>query len=205
MRCTATQKADGTPLKPHWAIKGGTVCNHHGGGAPQVRAAANARLTEEKARKALHIWATDPKAVESADHPGDVLLEELARTVSVVRKLQLRITEEDPDALVWGVSSADAGTVADAHGGTVEVASIRKEAKPSVWLNLYGEERDRLLGICRVVAQLNLDERRVRLDERTGDMIAQVVRQSFIALGVDPEPLAVREVVEAQLMIAGSA
>src|ERR1039458_5342211 len=86
MRCTATQKADGTPLKPHWAIKGGTVCNHHGGGAPQVRAAANARLTEEKARKALHIWATDPKAVESADHPGDVLLEELARTVSVVRR-----------------------------------------------------------------------------------------------------------------------
>jgi hypothetical protein len=187
MRCTATQKADGTPLKPHWAIKGGTVCAKHGGGAPQVRAAANARLTEEKARKALHIWATDPKAVESADHPGDVLLEELARTVSVVRKLQLRITEEDPDALVWGVSSADAGTVADAHGGTVEVASIRKEAKPSVWLNLYGEERDRLLGICRVVAQLNLDERKQRLDERTADMLYSLVRESFAEAGVAVE------------------
>jgi hypothetical protein len=34
---------------------------------------------------------------------------------------------------------------------------------------------------------------------------AQVIRGCLIALGVDPEPLAVREVVEAQLMIAGSA
>src|ERR1039458_4962547 len=143
MRCTATQKADGTPLKPHWAIKGGTVCNHHGGGAPQVRAAANARLTEENARKGLLISATDPQALGSADSPGDRVLEQLTGPVSGVRKLHLRTAEEAPAALVWGVSSADAGTVADAHGGTVEVASIRKEAKPSVWLGLYSEERDR--------------------------------------------------------------
>jgi hypothetical protein len=36
-----------------WPIKGGTVCDDHGGSAPQVRAAAERKLVEEGATKDL--------------------------------------------------------------------------------------------------------------------------------------------------------
>ena len=58
--CTATSKRTGDPCgRP--AIKGGTVCHQHGGGAPQVREKARQRLLEavdplmaELIRLALH-------------------------------------------------------------------------------------------------------------------------------------------------------
>jgi hypothetical protein len=44
-RCTATAKASGEQcLRP--AIPGGSVCRKHGGGAPQVKAAADRRILE---------------------------------------------------------------------------------------------------------------------------------------------------------------
>jgi hypothetical protein len=131
-------------------------------------------LAEAEARRTLHIWATDPAAVESAERAGDVLLEELGRTVSVVRKLQERILQEDPNAL-GGVALAEAGTVPDGHGGVVEVATVRKEAKPSVWLTLYGEERKRLLEICRVVVSAGLEERRLRVEESHVALIGDAI------------------------------
>lgn len=44
-RCEATAKASGVRCKRP-AIPGGNVCRKHGGGAPQVRAAADRRLLE---------------------------------------------------------------------------------------------------------------------------------------------------------------
>ena len=41
-RCSA-KTTKGNPCA-HWAIRGGTVCTHHGGSAPQVRQAARLRL-----------------------------------------------------------------------------------------------------------------------------------------------------------------
>jgi hypothetical protein len=69
---------------------------------------------------------------------------------------------------------------------------------------LYERALDRTQKFATDLAKLGLEERRTRLDERYGAQIAQVIRGCLIALGVDPEPLAVREVVEAQLMIAGA-
>lgn len=145
-------------------------------------AAGQRRLAEAEARRTLHIWATDPAAVESAERPEDVLLEELGRTVSVVRKLQERILQEDPNALVWGVALAEAGTVPDGHGGVVEVATVRKQAKPSVWLTLYGEERKRLLEICRVVVSAGLEEQRVRLEASHVALIGDAIRAGLTAI-----------------------
>lgn len=51
-RCTGTSKQSGERCgRP--AIPGGTVCNFHGGKAPQVVAAARRRLVEQEATKEL--------------------------------------------------------------------------------------------------------------------------------------------------------
>ncbi len=45
MQCTATANATGQQCRRH-AINGGTVCQVHGGAAPQVKAAARRRILE---------------------------------------------------------------------------------------------------------------------------------------------------------------
>jgi hypothetical protein len=47
-KCTAHSSRTGEPCK-QWPVKGATVCKWHGGGAPQVRAAAERRLQEQQA------------------------------------------------------------------------------------------------------------------------------------------------------------
>lgn len=50
-KCTATNRS-GNPCG-HWAVRGGTVCAAHGGLAPQVRAAAERRLSLVRAEEHL--------------------------------------------------------------------------------------------------------------------------------------------------------
>jgi hypothetical protein len=51
--CAARRKRDGEPCGC-FAIIGGTICRVHGGGAPQVRQAANRRLQDAQLRAAVH-------------------------------------------------------------------------------------------------------------------------------------------------------
>lgn len=60
MKCTAKSSRTGEPCQK-WAIQGGTVCNTHGGAAPQVKKAARERIQDaadevagELVRLALH-------------------------------------------------------------------------------------------------------------------------------------------------------
>jgi hypothetical protein len=52
VRCRARRRRDRQPCRAY-AIHGGTVCRLHGGAAPQVREAARARHTSDKARLTL--------------------------------------------------------------------------------------------------------------------------------------------------------
>lgn len=52
VRCSAKSPRTGEQCRAY-AMHGTTVCNKHGGSAPQVRRAAQRRLNEEGARKAL--------------------------------------------------------------------------------------------------------------------------------------------------------
>ncbi|MDL4814973.1 hypothetical protein [Actinomadura opuntiae] len=60
-RCKA-RRTDGEPCRA-WAMAGATTCRVHGASAPQVRAAAEGRVTEADARRAMNA-AADRLAVE---------------------------------------------------------------------------------------------------------------------------------------------
>lgn len=53
-RCSA-HRSNGEPCGA-WAIRGGFVCRVHGGSAPQVKAAARARLFDERNRRHAERW-----------------------------------------------------------------------------------------------------------------------------------------------------
>lgn len=85
-------------------IAGGRVCPTHGGAAPQVKAAAAARVHEEAQRLAAEKWAP-----HSPMSPGQALLEEVSRSAGIVAWLEARISVSSflpgeaatPELLEW--------------------------------------------------------------------------------------------------------
>lgn len=115
-------------------IRGGTVCASHGGRAPQVRAAADRRLAELEIRAELGV-PLDVDALEAI--VGCV--QEAAGNVATLRA---QVGELGAD--LW---------ITDGQG--------RRHLHPAV--QLYGEERDRLVRVSYLALMAKVDERRVRL------------------------------------------
>ncbi len=70
-----------------------------------------------------------------------------------------------------------ASTVRQPGGGQGErTVETRNEARPSVWLQLYGEWSDRLARTCAIAAKLGIAERHVALAERLGGLLADTIR-----------------------------
>jgi hypothetical protein len=65
VRCRAHRK-DGSQCK-RWATRGAYVCRSHGAASPQVRRAAEMRLTEIAAYRTLAAWQRSPAAAEAQE------------------------------------------------------------------------------------------------------------------------------------------
>ena len=178
-------------------IKGATVCYVHGGRAPQVKAAAARRLAEQAAQQAVRTLGL-PVDIS----PTEALLEEVRWTAGHVAWLRSRVQElaeepthrhvsfdgEDEDlletpgqrgALTWGTTKVKTGG---------DDAGTTQEAKPSVWYELYTRERAHLIKVCDAAIRAGVEERRVRLAEQQGDLLALAIRQILDAFGLSGDP-----------------
>ncbi|WP_158548180.1 hypothetical protein [Desertihabitans brevis] len=83
-----------------------------------------------------------------------------------------RLDPDDPREtrrdLVWGITRQKTGG---------EDAGTTEEAAPNVWLKLWNEERDRLVRVAAACLKAGIEERRVRIAEETGSLVAQVIRR----------------------------
>lgn len=133
--------------------------------------------------------------------PTEALLAEVQWTAGHVAWLRARVQEIESDALVeatdaehplvWGVTKEKTG--GDDYG-------ITKEAAPNIWLRLYQQERTHLAKVCTDAIRVGIEERRVRLAEQQGELVAQVIRAILADLQLTPEQLArVPEVVPRHL------
>jgi hypothetical protein len=179
-RCRAHNKA-GTPCM-RYPRDGAPVCGRHGGFAPQVIRATERRRQERAAEAAV---ATYGLPVDIA--PTDALLEEVRWTAGHVAWLRTRVAELEADSLVWGTTKSD-------HQGATEAAAV------NVWLDLYQRERRHLLDVCRAAIGAGIEERRVKLAESMGALLASVIRAILDDLDLTPEQQAqVPEVVPRRL------
>lgn len=148
-RCTATSKRSGERCR-RAAIVGGTVCKVHGGGAPQVAAAAVRRSAEADARATLA--ALVPDDVE----PTEDVLGAIAQLCGEL------VTAREAAASM--VRRLDA--LADPRTGA---------AAPEValWLALV----DKSTRALEAAARLNIGERQVALGKAQAQIIAAMFRQ----------------------------
>jgi hypothetical protein len=110
--------------------------------------------------------------------PIDALLGEVHRTAGHVAWLADVVARLEPDELVWGDAEHTDRTGTDPYRQTVE------RAAPSVWVGLYQQERAHLAKVAKMAIDAGIDERRVRLAESQGEIVARVLQASLADLGV---------------------
>lgn len=173
-----------------WPIKGGRVCIKHGGKAGQVRAAADRRLAQKALTDAV---ATYGLPVDVS--PTDALLDEVRWTAGHVAWLRARVQELEEATLSWGTRQ-----IVDKQSGESPGVDTTEGAAPPVLLDLYQRERKHLLDVCKAAIAAGIEERRVRLAESQGALLADVIRRILDDLNLSAEQAArVPEVVPRHL------
>lgn len=167
-QCTATANSTGKRCRA-WAIRGANVCMRHGARAPQVRKAAARRLELIEAERQVKLYGL-PVEVD----PHTALLDELWRTAGHVAWLRERIAEVEEANKLYG-------PVGGQGGG-------HPSMEPHVWIRLYQEERRHLSLVAQACIKAGIEERRVRIAEAQGQLIATVIRGILMDLGVHSRP-----------------
>jgi hypothetical protein len=224
VQCSAVSKQTGKQCKAK-AIPGGTVCRWHGGAAQQVKAKAAVRaeligwglgdatvdpgevllrLVTQSAARAERYALLLEEAYEAAERlkqahdagarieaPGD----ELADTAETARRDLDRIFNTGRVAALVGNTYGAAKDV----GVYVTGEAIRGLA------DLEAKERERCANFATKAVAAGLAERQVRLAERQGELLAQVIRGVLDELGLSAEQRQlVPEVVRRHLIAVGS-
>jgi hypothetical protein len=184
-KCSA-RKGSGEPC-PNWAIRGADVCSVHGGMAPQVRAKA-------AVRNELMNWGLNDLTVD----PGETLL----RLVSQSSRRAAELSAElERMVMEHGLHDALVGTtiVVDNHGDEHEVGEYVRGLT-----QLEATERDRCANFAAKAIAAGLAERTVRLAEKQGAVIAEVLRRVFAdpSLGLsETQRAAVPDVIRRHLAL----
>lgn len=152
--CTGTRK-DGHPCQRS-PIAGALVCRVHGGAAPQVKAKAAVRA--EVLRWGLGDVHTDP---------GEVMLRLVSQSAARAERYAAEIEE-----LVSESETLRKALVSQAYG---EFGPTGEFIRGLVVLE--AQERDRLSTFASRAIAAGLAERQVRLAERQGALIADVLRK----------------------------
>jgi len=165
--CGAKTRA-GTPCKARrgWGTDhaGYGRCRLHGGSSPSGRKSAGV----EQARAAVASYGLSREV-----DPHSALLEELHRTAGHVAWLGSRVAELQESDMAHPVGGG--------QGGWPSI-------EPHIWIKLYQEERRHLASVAKDCVKVGIEERRVHLAERQGEMIAQVLRGVLADLGVADDP-----------------
>lgn len=137
-QCSATSKATGQRCRIR--VIGGGPCRLHGGAAPQVVAAREARIVAAEAAMEA------PKTTAEA---ADVLLGAMNDAHSILQRLKQNIAD-----------------------GRVTVAD----------LDALGQWVDRASRTAKVVVDVGLEERRVRISEEQGQQLAEAIHRILVGM-----------------------
>jgi hypothetical protein len=188
--CGAKTKSGAPCKKP--PMKGATRCRRHGGASPNAQAAAQDRRAERAAGRELARIGITSRDI----HPAEALIELVQFTAGEVDYWRRRVSEIDDTDLTWGTTRVKEG--GDDRGTT-------QEAKPHIAYVMLQQASDRLASYAAAALRAGVEERRVRLAEQQGALVAQAIRNILDALQLTPAQLElVPTVVPAQLrLIAG--
>lgn len=114
--------------------------------------------------------------------PAQALLDEVARANGEVRYWHDVVAALNPDALLWGRTQHEEGF---GPMGSVDVTTEKAGLHQAV--QAWHAARDRLVTVAATALKAGVEERRVRLAENHGALIAAAVHQILTGLQLTPE------------------
>lgn len=166
MQCSAsTRSGDRCRNNP---IAGGTVCRMHGGANPKTAAKAAVRAE-------VAAWTLG----QAVDDPGEVLLRLVTQSRIRADRYATLIAEKVDEL---GASSLEDILIGDTMAMSMEGMSVKTGEYIRGLVQLENQERDRLATFATKAIAAGLAERQVRLAERQGALLAQVM----VAVMTDP-------------------
>ncbi|WP_091320205.1 hypothetical protein [Geodermatophilus ruber] len=170
-------------------IVGGMVCSMHGGKAPRVRAEA-----ERRERQATLHAAAVTYGLPVEVSPTQALVDEIQWTAGHVAWLRERIQELKQQELTWGRTEYREGAGEKGQ----EWKSVER-AGANVLLDLYERERKHLVAVMTAALSAGIEERRVRLAQEQGRLVADALRGALTDLGHDLTDPGVLRIVSTRL------
>lgn len=185
-KCTGTSKQTGQRCKS-WARPGALVCNLHGGAAPQVAQKALVRVEFES-------WGLNDATID----PGEALLRLLTQAYHRANRYAADIAEKVERE--GGLEAAMVGESLILNPNTGNLTKVGEYIRGLA--SLENAERDRAAKFAALAIQAGLAERQVKLAERQGALIEQVLLAAFEAIGLSAEqrkaaPEAIRRALSA--------
>lgn len=149
-------------------------CKHHGGSTTAQRkhvAKIQARANLEAAIKTFGL----PLDVS----PQQALIHEVQWTAGHVQWLREQVQELSPEAMGWGVQRIE-----HRRSGEFPGTDVYEAAYVNILIELYQRERKHLVDVCRVAIAAGIEERRVKLAESQGAVLAAGLNRMFDQLGL---------------------
>lgn len=165
----------------NFAVRGTTVCAMHGAKAPQVRARA-AVIAE------VQSWGLGDTTVD----PGETLLRLVSQSAQRAT-LYAGLLEQQYAAAAAGETTTGglpanvSALIGHKHVLDREGNAVPVEEAIRGLVQLEAQERDRCANFAAKAVAAGLAERQVRLAERQGEIIVQVLRAVFDDLGLTDE------------------
>ncbi|MEV1315355.1 hypothetical protein AB0J14_04640 [Micromonospora arborensis] len=148
-------------------------CKMHGG-STRSHTVAGQKALAEQAVKTFGL----PREID----PRDALLEEVHRTAGAVAWLHEQVQALQAAEVVWGVTEE-----VDKMAGEFPGTDVKRAAEVNVWVQLWRQERAHLVKVCEKAIGAGLEERRVKLAEQQGAMLAGVIKAILGDLDLSPE------------------
>lgn len=179
-------------------MHGQRVCGAHGGRKRNAKAAGQARVAEEDARKLAAKWS-----VPIDTTPTEAILGRIRAFAGHVAFYQAQIDMLADEDFVWGKTKEVAGqaVVGDGRNARLEnTTDSTFEAGTNTWVALYNEASRDLVKFAGEALRIGIEERRVRLAEQQGALVADVIKAILTDLKLTPAQAAkVKDIVPAHL------
>jgi hypothetical protein len=181
-RCAAKSKQTGEQCR-QTASAGTTVCRFHGGNAGQVQRAAKRRLALGEAVAELNRLGI-PVEVD----PSEAMLAMVHEAAGNVAFLRMRVQQleqggrltgdpDDEDLLDALANMSESKTVKSLRGAIAgRVDPKNWKAERHVLVAMYDDERERLVRWAKACRDAGVEEHRVQLAEKQGQMLAEALR-----------------------------